>query len=51
MIELVFGIGLCIGLCVLFVLFIRPKPEGCAGRSCSVCRDAAKCDVKEFRDE
>ncbi len=51
MIKLLFGIGLCIALCVLFVLFVRPKSEGCEGRSCSVCRDAAKCDVRESTNE
>ena len=47
MIELLFGIVFCIALCVLFVLFVRPKPDSCAGRSCGVCRDAAKCDLRE----
>ncbi len=51
MIQALVGIGLCIALCVLFVLFVRPKSEGCAGQSCSVCRDAAKCDVKESKHE
>lgn len=51
MINLLFGIGLCVALCVLFVLFVRPKPESCEGRSCGACRDAAKCDLRESRDE
>ncbi len=51
MIHLLVGIGVCVVLCLLFVLFVRPKPEGCAGQSCAVCRDAAKCDVKELEHE
>ncbi len=51
MIQLVFGIVFCIALCAVFVLFVRPKPDSCAGRSCSVCRDATECDLRESNNE
>ncbi len=50
--HLLVGIGLCVGLCLLFVLFVRPRPEGCGGReSCGACGKAADCTLRESDNE
>jgi len=52
MIHLLVGIGLCVALCLLFVLFVRPRAEGCGGKeSCGACAQAAHCTLKEPDNE
>ncbi len=56
MMEVLYGMGLCVALCVIFVLFVRMKGEGegeggCGGGSCGSCHSAGTCSIAEKHNE
>ncbi len=53
MMGLIYGMVLCVALCLIFVLFVRAKGEGegGCGHNCGSCHSEGNCSVAETRHE
>ena len=53
MMGIIYGMALCVVLCVIFVLFVRMKSEGegGCGHNCAGCHSEGNCSIAETHHE